>query len=87
MKEDKETYGETIGKLHLGGRRPLEATRRPLIGATMTTVTTTTVAIRMGRRSRLDMGLLSEVDLRGGGGDLDLRVGLRTVVDGGGRHL
>ena len=33
-------------------------------------------------------GLLGEVHLRDdGGGDLDLRVGLRTVVDGRGRHL
>ena len=58
--------------------------RRPLIGATVMTVTTTTIAIRVGRRSR--HGGLLEVDVRSGGGDLDLRVGLGAVVDGRGRH-
>ena len=43
---------------------------------------------KTGAQHRHDECLLGEVDLRNdGGGDLDLRVGLRTVVDGRGRHL
>ena len=87
MKKTKKTYGETVGELHLGGGRPLEATGRPLIGATVVTVTTAAIAIWIGRRSCLDTGLLSEVDLRGGGSDLNLGVGLGAVVDRRGRHL
>ena len=75
------TYGKFWGKLHLDQRCPLEATSRPLTVAT----TTTTITVRVRRTS--DDDLLGKVDLRDGGGDLDLRVGLRTVVDGGGRHL
>ena len=61
--------------------------RRPLIGATVMTVTTTTIAIRVGRRPR--HGRLLKVNVRSGGDggdDFDLRVGLRTIVDGRGRH-
>ena len=53
----------------------------------VTTTTTTTIAIRVGRRTCHDKCLLGEVDLGDdGGGDLDLKVGLRTVVDGRRRH-
>ena len=47
-------------------------------------MTTTTIAIGVGRRSR--RGGLLEVDVRSGDGDLDLSVGLGAVVDGRGRH-
>ena len=79
------TYSKLIRELDLDRHSPLKAAGHPLVGPTMTT--TTTIAIGVGRRPR-HQRLLSKVDLRNGdgGGDLDLRVGLRTVVDGGSRH-
>ena len=49
--------------------------------------TTTMIAVRVDRGSCHGHGLLSEVDVRDDDSGIDLRVGLRTVVDGRGRHL
>ena len=54
----------------------------------MTTMVTMTITVWVVERPCYDQCLLGKVDLRNdGGSDLDLRVGLRTIVDGGSRHV
>ena len=80
-RKTRRSYIIEAREFHLDGRRPLIGTARTMV------MTTTTVPVRVNRH-RGHQSLLSEVDLRSGdgGGDLDLRVGLRTVVDGRSRH-
>ena len=66
----------------------LEPSGRPLTPTSLPNVTTTTtmIAVWVGRQTGNDDCLLSEVNVRCSSSDLDLRVGLRAVVDGRGRH-